>query len=1197
MSDINWTTRQLEAIEKHGTQLLVSAAAGSGKTAVLVERVMRMVCDPVSPVDIDKLLIVTFTRAAAEEMRVRIARAITGRLVENPGNIHLQRQMTLIYRARITTVHGLCSRLLTSFGHVIGVDSFRIGDPNEISMLSEAVLEELLEERYNSDDDGFFELVEQTSRSRNDNGLADTLRETYKILRSHPAPSEWLENRLGDYLPCGSGIDSHIWVHIVINEFINTLKYYRSSLAGCVGEMAGTAFNDNYSPAFLSDIEGIDRLTKSSEDGWDALSNTLRAISFMRLKGVRGPVDERLKDRVSRGRNNYHKYINGMKSGILSISSSEAAGDLKALFPCVRSLFSLVQDYDDRLLTEKFTRGLLDFNDLEHLTLKLLCSRLEIDGENVTVEKTALAEELSRDFTEIMVDEYQDINLLQDTIITALSRSRENLFLVGDVKQSIYRFRMANPDIFVSRYDEAKNKDLPFGEAVDLSENFRSRSEVLGFANHVFSRIMQRELGETDYDEVCSLITGPNAPPPDPRYRSELYVIDMAGGGGDEEVEDDEVEDGEDGDDPERGVCEAHFAAHRIAEMLAEGFPVRDGGTVRPSAPEDYVILLRSYRNKSRYYEEALASRGIRSSTSVEPDYFATPEITCAMALLAIIENPRQDVWLLSAMRSPCFNFTASELAEIRLKSEGDFYDAVRGAAKTDRKSAGFLGFITRFRELSPDFPVHTLLWRIFEHTHLIGLFSAEEGGASRRDNLLFLFEAAKRYEQGESRGLFGFMRYLEASKENGVLSSAPLTEKGAGAGVRVMSVHNSKGLEFPVVFVCDCAHLFNQDDLKKSVLIHRTLGAGLKRREIGRGVEYTTLGREAITARIKNETLSEEMRVLYVALTRARDKLVVTMSFKEARRVLERITADDMSGRIPASLLAGDRSTGLWMLRALCDREGFKGISGEDCRDDVMTAAVVDAHSYIRRGQRRIDETYVAPVDPVLTALILERLRFEYGFRDAAGTPSKITATALKGGLKELEAAEDAQTSEKRPLRGLNEIKQGLAPAERGSAMHLAMQLIDFDACKLVSGAAKELSRLLELRIISAKQYAGILPDKITAFVSDSLGNRAVNALNMQREFKFSLLTAPSEYFPGRELAGERILLQGVIDLFFEEEDGLVLVDFKSDRIRLSDEERRAAEYKTQLEVYSKALTRITGKCVKEAYIWFFDTGRAVLI
>ena len=1177
-----WTASQLEAINAPAP-LIVPAAAGSGKTAVLVERVMRLVCDDKQPCNIDELLILTFTRAAAEEMRRRIAAAITERLAREPANLHLKRQAILIHRAQITTVHGFCSRLLGNFGYTAGLDSFRIGDENEIAMLEREALDLLIEDLCAEGRPEFLELVEQTSASRNDRGLEQAVVSGYALLRSHPHPEGWLMEKLEDYSLSEAEIEAGALVKVLIENLGSNLSHHRDMIALSLDEMGGTEFEAAYSPAFEGDLSMAEAMLESTRGGWDEISKAINSAFFGKLKGVRGEVDEALKERITGRRQAFRDYIKGLQEGIFSASLSELKGDLEALKGPVGLLFEMIGEYSKMLAELKAERGVIWFDDLEHLTLKLLCGKIDMKGGEFAFSRSPLAARLSEGFREIMVDEYQDINLLQDTIIALVSKERENIFMVGDIKQSIYRFRMANPDIFTAKYDAAREGRLG---AVPLSHNFRSRREILDFANLVFSRLMQRGMGETDYDDEAALRSGPNAPEYAPAYRPDLCIVDMKSA----QEEDDQSDDGE---SPERAACEAAFAAEKIASMISSGFMVRGEDGLRPSRPEDYAILLRSYQNKARYYEAALAKFGIGAELSVEPDYFAAPEIICAMALLSVIENPRQDIWLISALRAPCFGFTAAELAEARVKSGGDMYDALC-APESGEKAERFLGFLQKFRALSADLPVCELLMRIYDETHLVGLFSGRPGGSARRDNLLFLLEAARRYDAGAGRGLFGFINYLEASKENGRLASAPLAGKGGGEGVRIMSVHNAKGLEFSVVFVCDTARLFNQDDLRKNLLIHRDLGVGLKRREVGRGIEYTTLPRDAIAAKIKGESMSEEMRILYVALTRARDKLVVTMSFKDANKALERVLRDTTDGIIPPAVLAGDRNAGLWMLRAVAGGADFARLAETGRFDGGGFTVSVSPGAEGRSGHSPEAEPARADVfDPDTVELFKKRLAIEYP-AEIAAIPSKLTATALKGGLLEGEAAEDTD----RPALPMRPIRAegGISPLERGRAMHLSMQLCALEKCDGIEGTRAELKRLYEKRILTKAQFELDEPEKICAFVNSEIGRRAL-AGDYRREFKFSLLVGASEFFetPGAE--GERVLLQGVVDLFFEEDGELVIVDFKSDRIRPGFEEEKAEQYRRQLEIYALALGRMSGKRVKERQVWFFETGWGISV
>ncbi len=1189
---VKLTQEQQSAVDTRGSALLVSAAAGSGKTRVLVERVLSAITDPIRPQDIGAFLIITYTRAAAAELKERIRDAIDARLALEPDNLRLRRQSALSYAAPIGTIHSFCTELLRENAHLVDLTpDFRVADDTESALIKTRVLDDLLNARYDAITDGsdFALLVDTMSAGRDDSKLVGMVLDAHAKLKSHEDPVGWARaQRAMLELQDVTDASETLWGRYLMDEARRAVVYWRGVLDDLLDDMqVHPDFDAAYGPSINASLDGITRFLSALDGGWDD-ARTSSAVEFPRAKNIKG-YDE-FKQTRTRCRDAIRKI-----AGVFEASSADLLEDIAAVAPAARALLELVLDFDENYAQEKRQRGLIDFSDQEHLTAQLLT-------DLQTGSPTALARAVSERYTEILVDEYQDVNRVQERIFRAVSRDGQNIFMVGDVKQSIYRFRMADPSIFLNKYRSYRApSDAGDGEGVRLilPDNFRSRAPIIDAVNFLFANVMSERFGEMAYTPAEYLYpgrvdAGDNAPP------VELDIIDMSS---------DDADQDNDGDSPGKTAVEAAFVADRIASLVDEGMLIPDSmGGQRPLTYGDCAILLRSVKNKAAIYADALQRRGIAVNLDNGEGYFETVEVSVALSYLDIIDNPMQDVPLLTVLTSPLYGFTPDELASIRTADRRcGLYEALVKSADKMPRCRSFLEDLKALRQLAPDVPTDTLIFRLYNKTQMLAVFGALHGGENRRNNLMRLMRIAGQYENSGYKGLYLFMTFVRRMIENGD-EPAQAAAAPTGSGVKILSIHKSKGLEFPVVFLSDTAKRFNKTDAAKPVLMHAQLGVGVKRTELERRIEYTTLPRMAVAKKLAAESMAEELRVLYVALTRAREKLIITAAFADAERELKRLTRDAVIPVAP-QVLEGARSQSDFILlpvltrpEADCLREGDAGVYTDD-----------GSAWYIRRVKASdvdIAQRATAPVENPAAAAPNEQdveetrrsLSYQYPYQQAQELPSKLTATELKGRFTDLESSEDAEKPKFLAPRSILYDRPafiteqtGLTAAERGTALHLAMQYIDYASCADVQSTARALDDLEARGFLSAAQRQAVAPEKIVTFFSSELGRRVLSAEKLYREFKFSLLVPASDYYDNGE--DDEILLQGVIDVAFVENGMLTILDFKTDRVTSETLDDKARLYADQVRAYGMALTRITGLPVDNLILYFFDLQSAVTI
>ena len=1125
---------------------------------------MRYIQDPTDPADIDDFLIITYTKAAAGELRGKIASKLSELIASNPSNRHLQQQMQRLYLSKISTVHGFCTDILRQYAYRLDITSdFRVADEGECLELQLKALEQTLDAAYETadNDTDFRAFVDSQGLGRDDRQIPEIILKVYTSAKCHLNPSNWLEQCASNTYDTVTGIEQTTWGAYLIADLKQYLSLQIDALRRCVAAGAQADGMEKSVALFEATITQLQRLYAGKT--WDEIVEN-REIQYGTLTFSKKCTNLQLIDQMKAVRNACKEGLTKRLRSFVD-ESSQILSDVSQSAAAARGLVVLVQAFDKNYSNLKKNRGIVDFSDLEHYTLDLLLGK-QRSGPAST------AAEVGERFREIMVDEYQDSNEIQDAIFDALTQKRQNCFMVGDVKQSIYQFRLANPGIFIEKYntyesaDSAKNGE---GRRVLLNHNFRSSSGVIEAVNDVFTRCMSPAVGGLHYGEEELLREGiPHSPLKEPEVS--LFGI---------EVENDTY--GE----------EAAFVADKICQLLDGTHYVRNGDTLRPITPDDIVILLRSPGSVGGEFQYTLQSRGIRCFTGEQGDLLQTEEIATVRAILEVINNPLQDIPLTAALTIPVFGYTAEDLAVLRSNDRSaDMYSLLANAE--DAKSRSFTDMLTKLRQAARLSTVTGLLSAVYTETNLLSIYSAMPDGGERLNNLQAFFQIASDYESAGPKELSRFLEHLSAMEQRGLGGSG----QQATGGVTIMSIHKSKGLEFPVVFLCGLSRGFNQESVRAQVLCDKDLGLGLSCVDSGLRVRYPTVAKRAIAVKMQRESISEELRVLYVAMTRARDRLIMTYADKKLPDKLQDIAMRlDMSD---SKLLSAEVDCpGDWVLQTALTRTeagAFLALGGHpDCagvRDQVWEIAVVSAADMHAQSvlEPIAQPESVTPVADKLSA----SLAFRYGYESATKIPSKLTATQLKGRVLDNEVADGAGEHTPAVFRKPGPTDKASGKAY-GSATHAALQYIRFNRCGQIYGIRDELKRMVQEQLISAEQAEMVDCEKLAVFFSTPIGQRLQRSQQVLREFKFSLLDDASKYYP--DGAGEQILFQGVVDCALLDDDGITVLDFKTDYVTEETLPKAAEKYRPQVLSYAQALSRIYQRPVKSAQLYFFGLDRFV--
>ncbi len=1180
MSEVKWTDEQLSAITARGSTVLVSAAAGSGKTAVLVERLLRRIVN--EKLDVTSFLIITFTKAAASELRRKIGEALSSLIEKNPSDKHLRRQLALVGNARISTVHSFCSWVLKNYGNIPELTGgFRVLDDAEGKILLSDTLRELIEEKYEQGDASFLSLAAYMSDTKTDGQLFSSVLEFYSKCMSHPYPEKWLAE-IGGLYDVGdiSDVGETLWGKEALAEIKGIIKRdieMAKSTLDDVDKCAETSVKyHDFLTNLISTLSGID------SDNWDELRDKIMNVKFKNRPIGTKLQNQEIVARVTKCNDEIKADFKSIRDKLMAESSEEIISDLGALSGYLHAFSDVTSELCEKYKKEKLRRGVLEYSDLEHYAIELLIESYDAESDKVIPSETGL--EVSENFSEILLDEFQDSNIIQDIIFRAVSKNEKNLVMVGDVKQSIYGFRLADPAIFMKKYKSFKKNSEARGDeprCITLSRNFRSRDEVIDASNGIFERIMTEDLGGVDYtDDQRLVVRDEVAGRERDDLQSEFVIIDN------------------DTEDELKGIeYEAKFVAAKIRSLVDSGFTVYDKkGNEKKVSYGDIAVLFRSASSSSVFYEREFERFGIPYSSPNATGLLAKSEVNSIIAYLSVIDNPTNEVALVATLRSPLFGFSADDLCRIRRADrKTNMFYAIECAAKEDAKISekckAFLSELAYMKTVSRGMSVCDLLWEIYNRTNALGVYGAMAYGDERQRNLIALYDAARGFENTGYFGLYRFISQITALADNDGDIAAPAAH--TPDSVTIMTEHKSKGLEFPIVFIGSAIRKFNIQDRIKTILIHPKFGVGMKMRDEEMTVDYDTVIRNVISRKIGEEQKSEEMRLLYVAMTRAREKLFIVSSLDNAADEIRKVYSAAGNEAMRYMTLRSGIGAQNWFLLPLLETTAGDALVeyiGEIPKSNEemcgISAYVIPASELENAEKTESEAAEAESID--ISAEVEGMLSFEYRHAAAAATQSKITATGIAAIKRDERTARRRRAARPSFMR-----EKMLTPAERGTALHMAMQFVDFEKCIDEDGAKRELLRLLEKKFLSEKQVEAIEPQKLVGFMNSEIGKELLSAKSLRREFKFSVLLPADEALGKAELRGEKLLLQGVIDMFYETEEGLTIVDFKTDRKKPSGETLES--YSEQLRTYRRALAEITGKTAKRLLLYHVTSGESI--
>lgn len=1249
MPSVSWTKEQKQAIEKNGTNLLVAAAAGSGKTAVLVERIIHKIID--EKMDIDKMLVVTFTNAAASEMRERILDAIYKKIEENPEDIHMQRQITLLNKASICTIHSFCLDIIRNYFYEINIPAnFQIGSSAEMELLKQETLEELLEKKYINKDEEFLKLIDTYANYRGDENLKELILKIDNQIQSSPFPKDWLEEKvemfnLKDKLE--QDFSKTIWGKILLQELLEELTEGTLKLKKVETNLRKYIELEKYANVIANDINEIEKIAKliNQNDGntWNKVYEVAQILNFEKW-----PIDRKVtidyKNEAKDARDKIKKSINNTLEKMMIYTSKEANETINEMYPILKSLKDIILEFENKFKEKKLEKNRIDFHDIEHYALEILVK--EENGEYVP---SNIAKEIQEKFEEIAIDEYQDSNLVQEYILNSVSKGN-NIFMVGDIKQSIYRFRQARPELFLEKYknyskiEESNNTENKLDSKIDITmlnentkesndkihqngqnntkaksikiqlfKNFRSRNEVLTLTNWVFEQIMSEKLGDVEYNEDEFLNLGADYPENSKELLiPECHILDLIP---EENEENDDInnitnlektnreevqDEQEENQIIEKNIEEAKMVANRIEELLNSNFKIYDKKikNLRKLEYRDIAILLRSTTNVAPIYEKELLSRGIDVYSDTSTQYLDSTEIQTIISLLKIIDNPMQDIPLVLVLHSPIGNFTYNELVEIRIADQKSyFYEAMlkaRVSVKEELKQKidTFINMLENWRKDQKEKPLDELIWQIYQETNYYYYVGLLNNGNLRQANLKMLFERAKQYESASFKGLYNFICFIDRLKLNsGDLSAAKVIGENDNV-VRIMSIHKSKGLEFPVVFLSGTGKQFNKQDLNDSILIHQDLGFGPKFIDSVNRIEYPTLAKEALKLKLEAELISEEMRVLYVALTRAKEKLIITGVTKDFEKQCKEkeemlfLYQKKNTNKIEERLLKKYISYLDWLVL----------LNLKDSKQEKIKFFV---HKIEKNKNEQIETkkekvTEKQKIDARELEKIKKELSWKYEYNTSAKVPTKTSVSKLKEikqneeqdiDLEELLSKEKIHKYET-PSFMIKE-KVPITSSRKGTLVHLCIQKLD-EKKDYKEQDIKELIRMLVNKEIILNEEAEQIPIVgLLKYVQSDLWKELKEAKEVHKEEPFYMLLQANRIDKNYP-EDEKILVQGIMDLYFiNKNDELVLVDYKTDYVQKGEEQKLINKYKEQLNLYKEALENSLERKVDKVLIY----------
>jgi len=1173
---------------------------GSGKTAVLVERIIEKILK--DGIDIDKLLVVTFTNAAASEMRERVLEAIYKKIDEEPENENLQRQVVLLGKSSICTIHSFCLDVIkNNFFEIDLSANFRIAAEEEIELLKQEVLEDVFENLYEDEDEQFAKLVNTYTGYRGDEALKEIIFKIYRFMQSAPFPNEWLINKVEAFKNSEEIKDfsKSMWGEILLKNLQEEIIDGINSLKAVENKLSIHIELEKYTQTIKSDIEILENIYNASKVSWDEAYNQVEDMKFKTW-----PIDKKivmdLKDEAKASRDTVKNKLMKLIKDTLVYNSESAFNDIYEMYEILDILKDVIIEFDKQFKIKKREKNIIDFNDIEHYALKILVRK----DENGKYVPTDVAKKYQEKFEEIAIDEYQDSNEVQEYILNVVSR-KNNLFMVGDVKQSIYKFRQACPELFLDKYDKYDLEGNENGLKIQLFKNFRSRENVLDITNSIFSNIMSKTLGDIDYTKEEYLNLGADFEEVENGLeKAELDIIDLK-----EENEEalDEEDEENDVEVLEKEEIEAKFVAKKIEEIISSKKQVKDKKIgFRDVMYKDIVILLRSTSRLSSIYEKELMKRNIPVFSDTSNEYLDTIEIQTIINLLKVLDNPIDDISLVSVMRSEIGTFTDNEILEIRLaKNEGDFYESLISAKEIVKdelkeKIEKFLNNLDIWRKESEYLSLAELIWKIYTDTGFYNYVGLMPNGLLRQANLKMLFERAKEYEKTSFKGLFNFIRFVEKLKTgNSDMSSAKIIGENENV-VRIMSIHKSKGLEFPIVFLCATSKKVNLQDLNSNLLLHQKIGIGPQYINYDKRIEYSTSAKDAIKIVIKEETISEEMRILYVALTRAKEKLIITGTMKDYKKELEDkkeilkiYSSNSEDGKINPILLKKYTSYLDWIQLVYLNND----------LKDIIQINEYNKKDIITKDEEK--EIVIRDFD-FEKQTDFEKIKSNFNWKYEKSLETKLPIKSTVSKVKEIKNQNtdeiDFDNLTNKQIGIANIIPKFLVEEEKvtasrkGTLMHLFLQNLDLKKEYLKEELEDLKQELIFKKIITEEEASFINLEKINSFLNSNLASKIKKCKIIEKEKAFCKKLKAKEIYEQAE--DETILVQGIIDLYgITEDDKIILVDYKTDFVENGKEELLVKKYYSQLKIYKEALEEALGKEVVEVYIYSLYLNKEIKI
>lgn len=1273
MSSPKWTKEQLEVIESRECNLLVAAAAGSGKTAVLVERIIQMITSRENPIDIDKLLVVTFTNAAASEMRERIGDAIGKALDENPENKHLQNQLVLLNKSSITTIHSFCLDVIKSNFHRINLDpNFRIGDQTECAILKQEAIEEVFEDLYEERDEGFLNLVESYAERGGDKEVQDIILGIYSFAMASPEPKKWLIDSAERFnIDENFDFSQSIWARAILDTVKIEINGLCLNMERALKEVESIEELETFAEKLSVEYKKIADISQACNKSWDEAYKKMASMSFENyVKGVKRISKDapsyikESKEKAKTIRDKTKKSLESIVSATFNKDNDSIREEIKYLYNIVKPISNIVLRFEEEYSNKKREKGIIDFNDIEHFALNILT---DVD-EKGNIVPSDIAVGYRNKFYEIFIDEYQDSNLVQEVLLKAVANTETpNRFMVGDVKQSIYRFRQAKPELFLQKYNNYNDKKGSSHRKIMLYKNFRSREEVVDAVNYIFENIMNENIGEIEYTEKERLNLGANFNV-DTDEKSiiggatEIHLIQKDNKLDDDIIndKDDRINNKENEIEEEEKLDNIQLEARMVGNIIKDLMKVNEDGKIqkvydkgidgyRPVEFRDIVILLRATSAWAPVFADELMNMDIPTYADVGVGYFDTIEIKTILSLLQIIDNPMQDIPLISVLKSPIFGFTPEDLIDIRVQSKDKiFYEVLKSTAEYDgftdsqnenesefipseeciNKSKDFLIKLKEFKEKSMYMSTDEFIWYLYTRTGYYAYVGALPGGSQRQANLKVLFERAKQFEETSLKGIFNFVNFIEKLKKSSSdMGSAKTLGENANV-VRIMSIHKSKGLEFPVVICSAMGKNFNTQDFKKSILYHHNLGYGPQFVDYERRISFPSIAKEALKSKINIENLSEEMRVLYVAFTRAKEKLIITGSTRNIQDSIKRWSngIESLDTISQYEILKGKNFLDWIMpcvlrhrdLSNLLEEVGLDAVFNVEHnskwygklwnKNDILLEKKSDEEKEsIEEILEKID---VDSPDSDYYSEIEEKLNYIYPYEFSTRKPATISVTEIKKIQNNYEeelinTMFEQKVILKKPLFIQNEEeREKISGTERGTIVHLVMEVLDLKNVNSVNDIKSQIRGFVSKGIITEKQASIVNPYKIYKFFASNIGKRMLNAEIINREKSIYAQVNMKDIYIYEKLINnddkklydnESVMLRGIVDAYFEEDNQIVLVDYKTDFVNEENINQIIEKYKKQLDLYADIIETLTGKSVKEKCIYLFGVDEAV--